>query len=126
MSNIPAADKRQTVKETSEFLKQYQDWDLIAHRAQLMAGRPLSGPQQAEHRAAVDECNKRTGALESIKQRSLIGYWVLFYRFIKGLRVKRTIDQLAAQHGINISERELYRQQRAALLSVHDLLDNAK
>lgn len=111
-----------------DYLKQYQDWQFIVHRWSLaeLQGNSKLEPQQKEHVRAVHECQHREQIISTIKQDNAIGAWILFYRFLKRRRVKRTIELLAGERNIHISERELYRQQRQALLEAYDIITSSQ
>lgn len=123
MSIIPTINKQTARKEAKTYLKQYQYWELMAHRIYIANGLGLVNQEQEEtHQWAVYECNKRLKVIDAIKQDNVTSGLILFYRFIMGYRVERTLDELTIQHNIHIKERELYRQQRQGLLRAYELI----
>ena len=121
MSIIPTIDKKIASREAKEYLKQYHDWQLIAHRIYI-AGCPANQRQEQTHQRAVYECNERLKVIDTIKQDNVTSARILFYRFLMGYQVERTLDELSSQHNIHIKERELYRQQRQGLLRAYELI----
>ena len=121
MSIIPTIDKKIASREAKEYLKQYHDWQLIAHRIYI-AGCPANQQQEQTHQRAVYECNERLKVIDTIKQDNTTRGLVLFYRFLMGYRVGHTLNELAGLNNIHIKERELYRQQRQGLLKAYELI----
>ena len=123
MSIVPTIDKRTASREAKAYLKQYQDWELIAHRIYIANGLGLVNQKQEEtHQRAKYECNERLKVIDTIKQDNATSGLILFYRFLMGYQVERAIDELAALNNIHIKERELYRQQRWGLLKAYELI----
>lgn len=123
MSIIPTIDKQTASKRAKAYLKQYHDWELMAHRIYITNSFSLVSQEQEEtHQRAMYECNERLKVIDAIKQDNVTSGLILFYRFIMDYRVERTLDELTIQHNIHIKERELYRQQRQGLLRAYELI----
>lgn len=123
MSNTLKTDNKDACCQAKKYLRQHRGWSLIAHR--WLIGRCLninSAEKLKEYQRAVAECRHRLDIIEKVKTDTPTGAWILFYRFIMGYRVQRTISELAAQQHIRIHERYLYRQQHMALLKVYAIL----
>ena len=121
VSIIPTIDKKAASREAKTYLKQYHDWQLIAHRVHITGG-PVNQRQEQTHQRAVYECNERLKVIDTIKQDNVTSGLILFYRFLMGYQVERAVDELAALNNIHIKERELYRQQRQGLLRAYELI----
>ncbi|UXC67326.1 hypothetical protein N4599_09600 [Limosilactobacillus oris] len=123
VSIIPTIDKKAASREAKAYLKQYHDWELMAHRIYIANSLDLVSQELEEtHQRAIYECNERLKVIDTIKQDNVTSGLILFYRFLMGYRVRRTLDKLAARHGVHINERELSRQQRQGLLRAYELI----
>lgn len=123
MSIIPTIDKKAASREAKEYLKQYHDWELMAHRIYIANSLDLVSQELEEtHQRAIYECNERLKVIDTIKQDNVTSGLILFYRFLMGYQVERAVDELAALNNIHIKERELYRQQRQGLLRAYELI----
>ena len=123
MSIIPTIDKKAASREAKTYLKQYHDWELMAHRIYIANSLDLVSQELEEtHQRAIYECNERLKVIDTIKQDNVTSARILFYRFLMGYQVERTLDELSSQHNTHIKERELYRQQRQGLLRAYELI----
>ena len=123
MSIIPTIDKKAASREAKAYLKQYHDWELMAHRIYIANSLDLVSQELEEtHQRAIYECNERLKVIDTIKQDNVTSGLILFYRFLMGYQVERAVDELAALNNIHIKERELYRQQRQGLLRAYELI----
>ena len=123
VSIIPTIDKKAASREAKAYLKQYHDWELMAHRIYIANSLNLVSQELEEtHQRAIYECNERLKVIDTIKQDSVTSGLILFYRFLMGYQVERAVDELAALNNIHIKERELYRQQQRGLLRAYELI----
>lgn len=124
VSIIPTIDKKAASREAKAYLKQYHDWELMAHRIYIANSLDLVSQELEEtHQRAIYECNERLKVIDTIKQDNVTSGLILFYRFLMGYQVERAVDELAALNNIHIKERELYRQQqRQGLLRAYELI----
>lgn len=123
VSIIPTIDKKAASREAKAYLKQYHDWELMAHRIYIANSLELVSQELEEtHQRAIYECNERLKVIDTIKQDNVTSGLILFYRFLMGYQVERAVDELAALNNIHIKERELYRQQRQGLLRAYELI----
>ena len=123
MSIIPTIDKKAASREAKTYLKQYHDWELMAHRIYIANSLDLVSQELEEtHQRAIYECNERLKVIDTIKKDNVTCGLILFYRFLMGYRVEHTLDELVSQHNIHIKERELYRQQQKGLLKAYELI----
>lgn len=123
MSIIPTIDKQTASKKAKAYLKQYHDWELMAHRIYIANSLDLVTQELEEtHQRAIYECNERLKVIDTIKQDNVTSGLILFYRFLMGYQVERAVDELAALNNIHIKERELYRQQQRGLLRAYELI----
>lgn len=123
VSIIPTIDKKAASREAKAYLKQYHDWELMAHRIYIANSLNLVSQELEEtHQRAIYECNERLKVIDTIKQDNVTSGLILFYRFLMGYQVERAVDELAALNNIHIKERELYRQQRQGLLRAYELI----
>lgn len=123
VSIIPTIDKQTASKKAKAYLKQYHDWELMAHRIYIANSLNLVSQELEEtHQRAIYECNERLKVIDTIKQDNVTSGLILFYRFLMGYQVERAVDELAALNNIHIKERELYRQQRQGLLRAYELI----
>lgn len=123
VSIIPTIDKKAASREAKAYLKQYHDWELMAHRIYIANSLDLVSQELEEtHQRAIYECNERLKVIDTIKQDNVTSGLILFYRFLMGYQVERAVDELAALNNIHIKERELYRQQQRGLLRAYELI----
>lgn len=123
VSIIPTIDKKAASREAKAYLKQYHDWELMAHRIYIANSLDLVSQELEEtHQRAIYECNERLKVIDTIKQDNVTSGSILFYRFLMGYQVERAVDELAALNNIHIKERELYRQQQRGLLRAYELI----
>lgn len=117
MAIIPTIDEQTAIKEAKQYLLQYHDWQLIRARSLFVIGKP-SSKQQQEHSQALYECNERIKIIDHIEHDKPLLGMILFYRFIKGYRMKRTIEELQT----NYSERKIRYLQHEALLKAYEYI----
>lgn len=118
MAIIPTIDKQAAISEAKQYFKQFKDWNLIKQRAVI--AYKITGQQQDNSRA-VYECTERLKIVDHLNQDKAGLGTIAYLRFIKGYRMNRTIEELAAR-GMAYSERKTRYLQREALLKAYEYI----
>lgn len=116
MSIIPTIDQKSACKEAKNYLKQFEDWQLLYDR-RLISDRA----NQDEHLQAKYELTERKAVVYSVNQIDPISAIILECRFIKKYSTQRTIRQLAS-HNITITVGNFYHRQKKALLMAYEFI----
>lgn len=116
MSIILTIDQKSACKETKDYFKQFEDWQLLYDR-RLISDR--ANPD--EHFSAKYELTERKAVIKAVEQIDLASAIILECRFIKKYSTQRTIEQLAS-HDITITVGNFYHRQKKALLMAYEFM----
>ncbi|QFG73435.1 hypothetical protein LF145_05830 [Limosilactobacillus frumenti] len=116
LSIIPTVDVKSASQEAKNYLKSFEDWNLIYSRRKISN---LANP--IEHQQAKYELVERRTVVSAVNQIDPSSAIILECRFIKKYSTQKTIEQLA-RHDITITVGNFYHRQRKALLLAYEFM----